>query len=369
MFCVIQFSNLASILFHPMLFSKDTLKSFASSKGISEIDDTVFQLLSQDLEYRIKELAQEATKFMYSSHRTKLSIDDINYALISRNIDPLFGYDPTEQLSFKQVNNIFYVPDEEIDLEVFLNKPLPKIPQRPVIQSHWLAIEGVQPQIPQNIIKDSKKETTSTLQHFIEDVEIKVTTKHVLPKELQMYFDKINTFIRGTEEERVLALECLENDSGIQQLIPYFIHAFYEFIITNKEEDTKATETIVTMLYGILKNSYIFIDPYLHQIVPAIMTGLIGNDFNRQTRSLSMEAIIYLYERFSTVYASLGPRIINLLKKNFIDITKSEDIRYYALLTISKLKNDILSKFYQEHKDDFNIEDQSKEIKELLAFL
>lgn len=349
-----------------MLFSKETLKSFAASKGISEIDEAVFQLLSQDLEYRIKELAQEATKFMYASHRTKLSIDDINYALISRNIDPLFGYDPTEQLNFKQLNNIFYVPDEEIELEDFLNKPLPKIPQKPVIQSHWLAIEGVQPQIPQNIIKDSKKETTSTLQHFIEDVEIKVTTKHVLPKELQMYFDKINTFIRGTEEEKALALECLENDSGIQQLIPYFIHAFYEFIITNKEEDAKATETIVTMLYGILRNTYIFIDPYLHQIVPAIMTGLLGNGFDQKTRSLSMEGIIYLFKRFANVYASLGPRIINLLQKNFLDTTKPEDVRYFSLLTISELKNDILKKFYEEHKEELNIEGESNRIKELL---
>lgn len=349
-----------------MLFSKETLKSFAASQGITEIDEPVFQLLSQDLEYRIKELAQEATKFMYASHRTKLTIDDINYALLSRNIDPLFGYDPTEQLSFKQVNNIFYVPDEEIELEDFLNKPLPKIPQRPVIQSHWLAIEGVQPQIPQNIIKDAKKETTSTLQHFIEDVEIKVTTKHVLPKELQMYFDKINNFVRGTEEEKALALECLENDSGIQQLIPYFIHAFYEFIITNKEEDTKGTETIVTMLFGILRNPYIFIDPYLHQIVPAIMTGLLGNNFNEKTRALSMEGIIYLFQRFANVYASLGPRIINLLHKNFIDQSKSEDIHYYSLLTMSELKNGILHKFCEENRDNLRIEEQPKRIRDIL---
>jgi transcription initiation factor TFIID subunit 6 len=134
-----------------MLFSKETLRSYAHSKGITSIDDEALRILAQDLEYRIKELCQEASKFMLASRRTKLTIDDVNYALISRNIEPLFGYDPQESLMFKSLpSNIYYVPDEEVDLEEYLNRPLPKIPHRPSINSHWLAIEGVQPQIPQN---------------------------------------------------------------------------------------------------------------------------------------------------------------------------------------------------------------------------
>ena len=52
--------------------------------------------------------------------------------------------------------NIYYVPDEEIDLEEYLEKPLPKIPLKPYIQSHWLAIEGVQPPIQQNPVFNRK---------------------------------------------------------------------------------------------------------------------------------------------------------------------------------------------------------------------
>lgn len=37
-----------------------------------------------------------------------------------------------------------------MDFDAVLNKPLPKIPLDVTFTAHWLAIEGVQPAIPQN---------------------------------------------------------------------------------------------------------------------------------------------------------------------------------------------------------------------------
>jgi transcription initiation factor TFIID subunit 6 len=141
-----------------MTFSKETLKSFAQSKGISNIDDDALRILGQDLEYRLKEVCQEASKFMLAAHRTKLNTEDINNALISRNVEPLFGYDSNETLVFRGLPcSIYYVPDEEIDLEEYLERPLPKIPLKPYVQSHWLAIEGTQPPIQQNPVLIEKQ--------------------------------------------------------------------------------------------------------------------------------------------------------------------------------------------------------------------
>jgi transcription initiation factor TFIID subunit 6 len=39
-----------------------------------------------------------------------------------------------------------------------LNKPLPKIPLDVTFTAHWLAIEGVQPAIPQNPTPSGKDE-------------------------------------------------------------------------------------------------------------------------------------------------------------------------------------------------------------------
>ncbi|KAM0677657.1 histone H4-like TAF Taf6 [Binucleata daphniae] len=386
-----------------MLFSKETIKSYAASKGIQQIEDNAYQVMSQDLEYRIKELCQEATKFMYASHRTKLTIDDINYALIARNIDPLFGYDPNDVLMFKNINNYYYVPDEEIDLEEYLNKPLPKIPLKPTITSHWLAIEGVQPQIPQNPLINEKKDVVNDqLQNYIEDTEIKTTTKHLLTKELQLYFDKINNFVQGDENEREMAFKCLENDSGIQQLLPYFVHLFYETILKTKEnsneqkysneqkgygnehkiEETgyntanttvsnsdRLIQTTIGMMHALLKNKHIFIDPYLHKLIPAILTGVIGNNLQDDTRRIGSYAVKYIFTNYGNTYTSLAPRIINTLKKSWLDKEKHEDIQFGALFCLSLLgdtvKNDVILAnidTYTEEKHGTKISDVLRKI-------
>ena len=46
--------------------------------------------LSQDVEYRCREIIQEAAKFMCNAKRTKMSVDDINYALEARNVEVFF---------------------------------------------------------------------------------------------------------------------------------------------------------------------------------------------------------------------------------------------------------------------------------------
>lgn len=91
---------------------------------------------------------------MQHSKRSKLTVDDINAALRVKNVEPLYGYGCGEASKFRRttVNNnpIYFTDDEEVDFDTILNKPLPKIPLDVSFTAHWLAIEGVQPAIPQN---------------------------------------------------------------------------------------------------------------------------------------------------------------------------------------------------------------------------
>ena len=62
-----------------------------------------------------------------------------------------------------------------------------------------------------------------TLSSYQEEIELKQQYKHLLTKELSMYYDKI---LQAIEIEPSIAIECLSNEAGIQQLVPYFIHHF-----------------------------------------------------------------------------------------------------------------------------------------------
>lgn len=323
-----------------MLFSKETLRSYAQSKGIENIDDEALRILSQDLEYRLKELCQESSKFMLASRRTKLSVTDINYALISRNVEPLFGYNSHETLVFRGLpsSNIYYVPDEEIDLEEYLDKPLPKIPLKPYIQSHWLAIEGVQPPIQQNpVLLEKPVVKHDNLSHYQEELELKQQNKHLLTKELSMYYDKI---LQAMETEPEIAIECLANESGIQQLVPYFIHHF-KLEVKNNFEKSDSLNTILLLYNALLKNQYIFIDPYLHEILPPLLSCVIHSTAGEKVLHTASGIIKYIYDTFSFKYKTLAPRIINFLKNTWLDEKMKPEMQYGALYCLSHLSDQI----------------------------
>ncbi|KAI5173247.1 transcription initiation factor TFIID subunit 6 [Pancytospora epiphaga] len=334
-----------------MLFSKETLRTFAQSKGVLNIEDDALRILSQDLEYRLKEVCQEASKFMLASHRTKLSISDVNYALMSRNVEPLFGYDSQETLVFRGLPcGIYYVPEEELDLEEYLDKPIPKIPLRPYIQSHWLAIEGVQPPIQQNpvlIEKPTVKLDSLTL--YQEEMELKQQNKHLLTKELSMYFDKI---LQTMETDPEVAILCLHNESGIQQLVPYFIHHFKVEMKKNLNNEL-VLNTILRLFSSLLNNKFIFIDPYLHEILPSLLSCIVGVSIGESVRYNASNIVKYVYDEYSIKYATLAPRIIGYFQMIWLDEEKPIESQYGALLCLSMLSKDVIDEYIMKNAEEY----------------
>lgn len=326
-----------------MTFSKETLRAFAQSKGISNISDEALIILEHDLEYRLKELCQEASKFMLASHRTKLNTGDVNNALISKNVEPLFGYESNETLIFKGLpSNIYYVPDEEVDLEEILERPMPKIPMKPYVQLHWLAIEGVQPPIQQNPILIEKPVIThDNLTTYQEELELKQQNKHLLTKELSMYFDKI---IQTMDTDPAISVECLQNEAGIQQLVPYFLHHFKMEIRTGFKDES-LTITILNMYNSLLNNKFIFIDPYMHEILPVILSCVVGSSISDGVRKKASAIINFIFKKFSAKYKSLSPRIINFLIKVWLDESKNENSQYAALRCLSSLSEHVINDY------------------------
>lgn len=89
-----------------------------------------------------------------------------------------------------------------------------------IYPGHWLAIEGVQPAIIQNPTPTDKKHDVDGKS----ELESKLTAKQVLSKELQLYYDKIVEAVLSDDKNvQKLAIDSLENDPGIQPILPYLI--------------------------------------------------------------------------------------------------------------------------------------------------
>lgn len=349
---------------------QDTVKDVAESLGLENVNDDVLKALAMDVEYRILEIIEQAVKFKRHSKTDILTTDDVAKALRVLNVEPLYGYhetsfasqssgnpstsgsnssavgnntmnggataDAKNQLSFSKVNTaggqqVYYLNEEEVDFDKLINEPLPAVPRLPTFTTHWLAIEGVQPNIIQNPnlneirttippttrgaivtalndnsiqtitnnssangknIANGKAEKTINNQPLSsvkpgQNIEVKPLVKHVLSKELQIYFDKIIGVLTAKEQPenpaandklqhmKAAALASLRTDSGLHQLVPYFIQFIAEQITHNLSDLTLLT-TILEMIYSLLSNQSIFLEPYIHSLMPSILTLLLA---------------------------------------------------------------------------------------------
>lgn len=305
-------------LSHTLWSPHDTVKDAAELLGINLPEDAG-KNLAMDVEYRIHEILETAIKFMRHAKRKLLTTADVDRALKMLNIEPLYGYDVLQPFRFKEAmvgaggQTLYYVDDHEVEFEKLINQPLPSVPRHASFTAHWLAVEGVQPMILQNplplevralppIVRGA---TTSALGLGWErteplaaaaaapgsiakngsapgpkkDAAVKPLVKHVLLKELQLYFDKVAEVLVSTDPEKetlkYAALTLMRNDPGLHQLVPYFIQ-FAAEQITNQLRNIEVILTMLEVILALVENKTLFLDPYVHALMPCILTLLLA---------------------------------------------------------------------------------------------
>lgn len=383
---------------HTLWSPSDTVKDVAESIGLSSLGDEVAKNLAMDVEYRIHEILEQAIKFMRHSKRRTLTTQDISKSMKVLNLEPLYGYDAARPLVFKEApvgagSNLYYIDDEEIEFEKLINQPLPKIPRFATYTLHWLSVEGVQPSIPQNpllsdikqippflrgsmtnmLTLDSDNSTDALLQlqqnvlgvsaqqqlqSAKKDLDIKPLIKHVLSKELQLYFDKVvDALVKPNPEDdaeiehlKSAALNSIKSDPGLHQLVPYFIQFIAE-TITNNLKNLELLSTMLEVIYSLLTNQTLFLEPYIHALMPCILTLLLarkignggaGDQQHFATRDFASSLLAHIIQKYGNSYSTLKPRITRTLLRAFLDTSKSIGTQYGAIIGFKSLGGEVV---------------------------
>ncbi|XP_039170152.1 transcription initiation factor TFIID subunit 6-like isoform X2 [Eucalyptus grandis] len=210
---------------------KESIEVLAQTIGVPNLASDVAVAVASDVEYHLREIMQEAIKCMRHSRRTALTVDDVDSALKLRNVEPIYGFASSDALRFKRAaghNDLFYVDEKDVEFKDIVDAPLPRAPLDTAVSAHWLAIEGVQPAIPESpafegltAASDGKKYENR------EDgisIDIKLPIRIVLSRELQLYFEKIRKLTISNSDSVLFdqALVSLATDSGLHPLTPYF---------------------------------------------------------------------------------------------------------------------------------------------------
>lgn len=343
------------------VWNPENVTDVAESVGIASLNKDVSEHLARDVEYRISQVLEEALKFMRHAKRTTLTTQDISQALRLLDVEPLYGYESTRPLRFGEASigpgqPLFYVEDEEVDFEKLINAPLPKVPREISFTAHWLAVEGVQPSIPQNPTQQdqrnqdlaSKGQNASTLAAVSgnDNVQVKPLVKHVLSKELQLYFERICTAIldENNDEYYTAALTSLQTDPGLHQLVPYFIQFVADKVTHNLKSIFVLTQSM-RLIGALLDNPSLYIAPYVPSVVPSILTCLIGKhlgpssagDSHFSLRNFASSLLSSIARKYGPSSSTLKPRIARSCLKHFLDSHKPFGTHYGAILGLSMI--------------------------------
>lgn len=218
-------------------------------------------------------------------------------------------------------------------------------------------MEGVQPSIPQNpttaeartqelVPKGANANPTLTALTGNDNVGFKPQVKHILSKELMLYFEKIRTAILDTDPDedvvrlRVAALASVENDESLQQLVPYFVQFIAEEV-THNTKNIFILQTMMELTSSLTRNERLFIDPYTTTLCSSVLTCLIGRGLANATpievrdhyklREYSASLVGHIAKKYAKSSHQLKPRLARTFLKYFLDPKKPLDQHYGAI--------------------------------------
>lgn len=250
-----------------------------------------------------------------------MTTSDIDQALRVLNIEPLYGHSPHNPSTFRRATPaypagggstgtsaasapVFFVEDEEIEFDRVLREDKISLPKPTRWAAHWLAVEGVQPLIPENppaiprepVEADPAKAaaagralqssglgvavvggTQVQAQTKTQQIQQQQLVKQVLSRELQLYYSRLTASLQPASPadvdvaKRTAALASLRHDAGLQALLPYLVRWVGEGVVSvlrtdtmvQTENDGKTLEVYMEVIEALLENDTLFVEPYV----------------------------------------------------------------------------------------------------------
>jgi transcription initiation factor TFIID subunit 6 len=235
------------------------------------------------------------------------------------------------------------------------------------ITAHWLAVEGVQPSIPQNptTAETSSKDllpkgpgANPALAALAgnDNVSFRPSVKHVISKELILYFDKIQAAILDDDPDeektrlREAALESVRSDPGLHQLLPYFVN-FITNQVTHHLDDLFVLRQMMELAEAVIQNPNLFLDPYASALSAPVLTCLMSRKLGSSNtspdnneggsdntlreqyrlRELAASLLEMIARKYGASNALLRPKLTRTCLKHFLDPTRSPAVLYGAI--------------------------------------
>ncbi|ELT89843.1 hypothetical protein CAPTEDRAFT_177124 [Capitella teleta] len=157
------------------VLSRQTIRTFAEAAGNgADMPDEIASVLAEDVVYRLRELVQVGCQYMEHGKRRKLSVADLNRALLQKDCAPICGHGSPDSVHWVHVKEAEVTAAEDNDVllgNFACNSELPTRNGNVSLQAQWIAVEGFQKTNPASntpVTSAKPRNLLEELQHHYE---------------------------------------------------------------------------------------------------------------------------------------------------------------------------------------------------------
>ncbi|KAI9588336.1 transcription initiation factor TFIID subunit 6-like isoform X6 [Glossina fuscipes] len=365
--------------------SAESMKVIAESIGVGSLPDDAAKELAEDVSFKIKRIVQDAAKFMHHSKRDRLVLSDIDHALKVRNVEPQYGFTANDFVPFRFASGggreLHFIEEKEMDLTEIVQCNVPKVPLDITLRTHWLAVDGIQPTIPENppplskdlqaldsvnpvvkldqgITKDTAGKPATGKIHKLRNVEtvhVKQLATHELSVEQQLYYKEITEACVGSDEpRRGEALQSLASDPGLHEMLPRMCTFIAEGVKVNVVQNNLALLIyLMRMVKALLDNPSLYLEKYLHELIPSVTTCIVSKqlcmrpelDNHWALRDFASRLMAQICKTFNTSTNNLQTRVTRIFSKALQNDKTHLSSLYGSIAGLSELGGEVIKVF------------------------